>query len=488
MAELPPPPRELDAESAHRFREAVARAGFGKETFAVLGSAGLPGWKAAMRAALGRLPTRECGLIARFLVIGDAIAREEVASALGGATVLEAFEHAGIAVAAGDNRVQCPFVLIAAKNVMALSDAIEDPVPIEPADDYIIPISATSHCVDDLTVRVPCELAVDLGCGQGYLALRSLAHVGRCIATDINPRAVAFARANLSLAGASSRIECRVGSLFEPLADLAGQVDLFTCNPPFFIKPGAHTKASVTDGDAMLEHLVRGAPAMLREGGWATIIGIWEHASQLDWESRTRPWLEACGCDALVLRFATFSADEYFRSSTPPAARAAAEPAWKHACRTRGIGALTYGGFVLRKRSGPNWFRSITTPIGIRSGEASEQLRAYFATQTVVEAGPNPAALLDGRLRIGRGWRYDPNRPVPTAAPSGARAGMALALPSVEELDPLLEQFDGTVTARQVLGKGPLADRVGLPVEHPEAIGLIRSLLMHGFLEVADER
>lgn len=486
MGALPPPPREIEPEAARLFREAAARAEFDFRVFRFVGIVGGRGWKDAARAAIPRMPTPTCGVFIRFFMVRDPVPSNMLESAMGGAEVLAAFERAGLAVRTEDGHWQCPFVLIPAASVLAFSDAIDDPASENPPDEYIIPISGSSRFVDDLAVRAPCELAVDMGCGQGFHALRSLIHAQRCIATDINPRAVAFARTNASLNGAGARIECRQGSFFEPLGDVAGKVDLLTCNPPFVIQPGVHTTAaaSPTEGDGMLEHLVRTAPQMLRDGAWATIIGIWEHADMSDWVSRIRGWVEGSGCDALALQFRTYRPDEYLQNWIAPEVRPTVEQGWRALCQSRGIGAVTYGGFILHKRAGFNWFRSLYTLINIRSGAASEQLQAYFSTQTALPFISSPAALLDCRLRISPGWRFDPNLAMPKAAPMGVPRGLAIPLQNAAQHEPLLTAFDGVATARQVLAKLHQAGRITLAPEHPSTIGLVQAFVANGCLDI----
>jgi SAM-dependent methyltransferase len=371
--------------------------------------------------------------------------------------------------------------------VLAFSDPIDDPASVNPPDEYIMPVSGSSRFVDDLAVRERCELAVDLGCGQGFLALRALTHAQRCIATDINPRALAFARTNASLGGGSERIDTRQGSFFEPLADVMGGVDLLTCNPPFVIQPGAHTTASVspTEGDGMLEHLVRTIPRVLREGGWGTLIGIWEHASLPDWVSRVRGWVEGCGCDVLALQFRTYRPEEYLQQWFPPEVAAESEPGWRELCERRKIGGVTYGGIVMRKRAGANWLRSLFTLINVRTGGASEQLRGYFRTQTALHAGGGPESILNHRVRVAPGWRFDPAQPV-RAAPAGASIGLALPLQQASQHEPLLRAFTGTGTARETLAQLRQGGRIPLAPEHPAVVELVNSLAAQGCLEIAD--
>ena len=62
----------------------------------------------------------------------------------------------------------------------------------------------------------PVGSALDLGTGSGVQALHAARHATRVTATDVNPRALHFARLTLALSGAPEPRPAR-GSLFEPV-------------------------------------------------------------------------------------------------------------------------------------------------------------------------------------------------------------------------------------------------------------------------------
>jgi release factor glutamine methyltransferase len=122
---------------------------------------------------------------------------------------------------------------------------------------------------------------LDVGTGSGAIAL-SLAREGpfrRVVATDVSPAALEVAAANAAEAGLADRVEFRVGPLWEGVA--AGErFDIIVSNPPYI---GESERASLApevrdwepalalfggaSGLAVLEPLIRGAPARLRGGG-----------------------------------------------------------------------------------------------------------------------------------------------------------------------------------------------------------------------------
>jgi SAM-dependent methyltransferase len=500
---LPPPPGEIEPSAAAALRAAFERAGFDQSVFRVTGPIGDPGWTGVVRQAattLSQSGRQAAGLLVRFLFLRDPMGASELEPALGAdaPAVVAALERARIAEAAGDGRVRMACILLPGNGTYAMSDLIDDPAGENTPDDYILPIGESTRFVDDLAVRVPCGLAVDLGCGQGYHALRALSHARRCIATDINPRAVAFAKANAALAGASERVECRVGSFFEPLQDAKGQVGLLTCNPPYIMNPAVQTTALVNafEGDGMMEHLVRTTPSMLAEGGWADIIGLWEHTDLADPVSRLSLWLQNSGCDALILQFRTYRPEDYYQQWMAPEVRAKGEAAWRELVDKRHIGAITFGGVILHKRTpapgSSNWVRSFLTWIKIRSGAASSQLVGYFNTQTALAAaGSTDEFLLSSRWRLAPGWRFDPLEGVPRSVPPlaatapAAMRGLPIPLHYAAAYESILPLFDASLTGRESLARLAAQGRISVPATDPQATAMLRAMVQAGALEIA---
>ncbi len=123
--------------------------------------------------------------------------------------------------------------------------------------------------------------AVDLGTGSGAIAI-SLALEGpfaRVVGVDISEAALNVARENAQTAGVGDRVEFRLGSLYEPLRS-DERFDVVVSNPPYVAEGEADSlPAEVRDweprvalfagptGREVLERIVRGGRAHLREGG-----------------------------------------------------------------------------------------------------------------------------------------------------------------------------------------------------------------------------
>ena len=128
-------------------------------------------------------------------------------------------------------------------------------------------------------------VVVDLGTGSGAIAKAVADEVphARVHAVEVDPAAHAWAERNLAGTG----VELRLGDLAEAFDDLAGTVDVVTCNPPYIpltawesVEPEARDHDphlalfSGDDGLDAIRLLETRAARLLRPGGW---VGV-EHA------------------------------------------------------------------------------------------------------------------------------------------------------------------------------------------------------------------
>lgn len=120
-------------------------------------------------------------------------------------------------------------------------------------------------------------LAFDIGTGTGVLsALLAQRGVKRIIATDMDPRALACARDNMTRLGLNERVTVREADLFP-----AGRAPLVVCNPPWLPgRPSSSLEHAVYDPDsAMLRGFLKGLPDHLeaRGEGWLLLSDFAEH-------------------------------------------------------------------------------------------------------------------------------------------------------------------------------------------------------------------
>ena len=174
--------------------------------------------------------------------------------------------------------------------------------PNQVAPDHVLGISSAATSLAQLTLRDPVDRALDLGTGCGVQALHLAAHARQVVATDVNSRALWLTAFNAELNGLADRIEVREGSFFEPVAD--ERFDLVATNPPFVISPGTGERLVYRDsglpGDRVVEHIVRGVPDLLAEGGTAQVLANWMIHRDQPWEERLATWIS--GCDAWVIQ------------------------------------------------------------------------------------------------------------------------------------------------------------------------------------------
>jgi release factor glutamine methyltransferase len=139
--------------------------------------------------------------------------------------------------------------------------------------------------------------ALDLCTGSGALALalRCGRPAARVVASDVDPRAVANARAN--------GVDAHLGDLFAPLGDdLRGRTDVVVAVVPYVPTPALRLLPRDTltfedaahydggpDGTTLLRRVARGAPDFLRPGGVLLLELGGEQAERL------RPELEQLG-------------------------------------------------------------------------------------------------------------------------------------------------------------------------------------------------
>ncbi|MET0999357.1 MAG: methyltransferase [Marmoricola sp.] len=174
--------------------------------------------------------------------------------------------------------------------------------------DHVLGISSAATSLAQLTVRQPVDRALDLGTGCGVQSLHLATHARHVVATDVNQRALRLTRFNAELNGVADRIEVRAGSFFEPVA--GEQFDLVASNPPFVISPATGERLVYRDsglpGDRVVEHIVRGVPRHLREGGTAQVLANWMVVRGQSWEERLSSWIASADsgltCDAWVVQ------------------------------------------------------------------------------------------------------------------------------------------------------------------------------------------
>lgn len=283
-----------------------------------------------------------------------------------------------------------------------LPDIIRTPLP----EHCVLGIGSSTLTLAHLTVRRQGETMLDVGTGSGIHALLAARHAARVTATDLNPRALNFAALNMRLNGMTN-ITLRQGNLYEPVAD--SQFDLIVTNPPFVISPETRYtyRDSELPGDGISEQAVRGAPARLREAGYAVVLCNWYHQQGQAWADRPRQWVAASGCDAWIICFETEDplsyASSWLRSTEEydQDEHARRLDAWLRYYEDMGIAWINSGAVILRRRAArTNWIRADMVLYERGFGPCSAQIQRIFAAQDVLETLEHEQQLLDYPLQL----------------------------------------------------------------------------------------
>jgi methylase of polypeptide subunit release factors len=361
--------------------------------------------------------------------------------------------------------------------------------------DLVLGVGGASTTLAGLTVRAPVGSALDLGTGSGIQALHASRHATRVTATDLNPRALHFARLTLALSGARDA-DLRLGSLFEPVGD--ERYDLIVSNPPFVISPGGRFtyRDGGMAGDDLCRDLVRGSAAHLNDGGHCQLLANWQHVEGEDWRDRLASWVPP-GCDAWIVQREVQDVAQYAElwlrdggdHHDDPARYARRYDAWLEEFERRKVHGVGFGWITLRKSGADvpsvvaeEWPHPVEQPLG-------PHIAQWFDRQDYLRTHDD-AALLAARYalapevvqeQVGLPGAEDPEHVVLRSARGMRRA---------TKVDTVGAGFagvcDGTLPAgrivdaiAQLLGEDPvlLRDRT------PESI---RLLVAQGFLDPVD--
>jgi methylase of polypeptide subunit release factors len=277
------------------------------------------------------------------------------------------------------------------------------------AGDVVLGVGGASTTLAGITVRRPVARALDVGTGSGLQALHAAQHAGHVTATDLNPRALAFARLTLMLSGAPEA-EFRQGTLFEPVAG-EEPYDLIVSNPPFVISPRARLtyRDGGMSGDDLCRTLVDRAAGRLAPGGYCQLLANWEHRDGEDWHERLRSWVPD-GCDAWIVQRevqdVTQYAELWLRDAgdhrAGDAAYAARYGEWLDEFERRGTTAVGFGWITLRKSGAADpavlveeWPHPVEQPLG-------EEIVQHFQRQDFLRA-TDDAGLLDCHFELAEG-------------------------------------------------------------------------------------
>jgi len=293
-----------------------------------------------------RLGARELDQVIRLLLLQLPVPRAAV-------RIAGLLEATGLAVEVADTLVPRGRIVPTEGLYLAFdgfSQGLADP------PGWVASFTPTSYWLASATPRPRVARALDVGTGNGAHALFAARHADQVVATDINPRALAFTAIGAALNGIHN-VETRQGSLFEPAGEET--FDLITCNAPYVISPESRWqyRDAGARGDSFSERVVREASAHLRPGGYAALVVSWLAESPDDPDRHVHGWLDGSGCDAWLLGLRGSDPVEHAAAWTDhlagdPAAITTAFDSWIAYLDELEAAWVTEGVVVLHKRAG----------------------------------------------------------------------------------------------------------------------------------------
>ncbi|MFL5961608.1 MAG: methyltransferase [Gaiellaceae bacterium] len=346
---------------------------------------------------------------------------------------------------------------------------------------YVASYTPTASWLAALTPRRRFGRALDIGTGSGAQALLASRHSDHVIATDLNPRAVAFTALNAALNGIDN-LEVRLGSLFEPVA--GETFDLITCNAPYVVSPEdrwQYRDAAGFEADQLSQTVVTQVPAHLNEDGFGCMLVSWLAKSEDDPDLRVDQWLQDNGCDAWVLGLSGADPLDHAAGwnehlSVDPDAYGAALDKWTAYFDELDVGWITEGAVLLHKR--PAEVHMIRTdPVDEDELEyAGDQVERVFKALELVAGIDDPVELLGERLALVEDARIQQS-----AGEDGAlvilEEGTWQEVEVDEETVDLLLELDGRATLAEAI------DRARVP-RRRSTLADVQELLELGIVEL----
>jgi methylase of polypeptide subunit release factors len=387
-----------------------------------------------------RLPATRVANLVRLLFLQLPLVRADAEAALGPAG-LDALESTGLALV-GDEVVPNSRILPVG-NLLLASDGFSREAD-DPAD-YVATYTPTARVLDSLTPRPSVERALDVGTGSGVHALLAAQHARHVIATDVNPRALAYTQLNAALNGLRN-IQCKQGSLFEPVE--GETFNLITCNAPYVVSPERRWvyRDSEFQDDEVSERLVAAAAEHLAEDGYAAMLVSWLGFDGADPDARVVAWAEATGCDSWILP--TVNSDPLthaaeWNSHLAGAALDEALEEWTRYFDSLGVGLISEGAVILHRRGGIPTSR-VDELDEEDLDDASEQILRAFEARAWLAEHDDDESVLGARISVASTLRLE--RELESSA------GRAVDVEGlVEIVDGTKQAVDVTADAQEVI-------------------------------------
>lgn len=430
-------------------------------------------------------------ILARLFYCGASVDAEEVDDLLP-PDVLTALAGTGL-VQSGADGFSAPFMMLPLEEHFL---AMDHSTTVERGDDpnVILMLNPTTLMLYHAAIRRRTRRTLEVGTGCGAVGLAAALQSDQVVATDLNQRAVDVTRFNAWLNGLDN-VDCRQGSLFEPVA--GERFDVILSNPPFFITPDFESDLVFCQNpdqlDALCMGLLRAAPDHLEEGGWLQMLFEWVAVEGEPWQERLNRFVANSGCDVFLIvgavqdpaRYAHDRIRELGRSLRHARENAFAD--WMAYYRHFGVTAIYRGLIAMRRRSGTNWMRVVETG-SVPKRPFGHGIEQAFAAQDFLRSGHAQEALLGMRFRLSPHarlqqrleprdgvWRNDVTEMVLTEG-----------LPYTQKTEPLVAEFVAQFTGQYPLGQmtEAFSQRLGADAAavRAQCLDLVLRLVERGYL------
>jgi methylase of polypeptide subunit release factors len=428
-----------------------------------------------------RLPKTHAANLVRALFLQVPVATADIVAALGRRAV-DALAATGLAEV--DDELLVRKRVIPVGELFVASD--DNPQEGDDPPDFVAAYTSTSRLCDCLTPRSKVKTALDVGTGSGVQALLAARHARHVIATDVNPRALAYTELNAALNGLTN-IEVRRGSFFDAVA--GERFDLITCNAPYVVSPENRWtyRDSGLRGDEVSERVVRAAADHLAEGGFATLLVSWVGADEDGADERPLRWAKSLrGCDSWIL--SVWEEDPLGHAETwnkqfvgKPAEMSEALDSWTAYMQEIGAGWVSEGAYLLHRRPGRRYGARVDGIDDDGLDAAGGQVKRAFASRERLAGLDKADDLLREHLALAMKIQVERELAPRRSGNAVASAGIQLLegtnswIEAPDAAIAIVETLDGTTTLRKAL-------RTATPALRRDTLRLARDLLELGAL------
>ncbi len=488
MSSVPCVPARDAVEKIARF---VLHAGYTEAEMKKHGFAKVPWQRPAIRSLLKYkiVDNSTLNLLVRLFWFGEVASADEISSTLP-PEIVDGLLRCRLADREGDVFVpNCMLVhfgdlLLACDSVRKAQTAVSD---------LVLGVNTPTKLLANSLINVPDATVLDLGTGCGTLAMIASHSARSVVATDINPRALAFTAFNAALNGIT-KVQTYVGDRFEPVGDQ--RFDVIVCNPPFFItpKPRLLYTENPHELDSFVESLARTAPQFLKYGGFFQMLCEWVEFQGDSWRHRLMRWFEDSGCDALILKAYEKSPADYTLTRAGESASLHGEASEdmivehiEYFAQQR-VRKIVGGLLTLRRRTGKNWFLCEDMD-ELPDESIGELLLERFATQDIMSSYADSELLaLKPRLCSGVQLVQESTQENQSWKPKRVflerRTGLVRRLAFDRGVADFVVRFDGTHTLNRLVVE--LAKQNKLPPEQAvdNGLRLVRKLSSVGLITI----